>query len=205
MTCFTDTECNGTTVPANSVRECCVGTNEGLSWSGEICTACVGIIYIFFVRLHFCDQMCIYFTVHGFTQAVYDLEERLDTRFELNVKGRTNFPGALTIQGVITAMPGGTASEFFIGCIIYVYFKTIQICRNIGGSDFEALRPISFTNEAEIRLFINNDDKTLEYDDSIILTFNPANPALIPGLEGVGEYVRDTAVVNIIDSDRKCY
>ena len=52
--------------------------------------------------------------VHGFVQAVYTVreEERLDTRFELNVKNMTNFPGLLNIQGTINATAGGTASEY---------------------------------------------------------------------------------------------
>ena len=61
--------------------------------------------------------------------------------------------------------------------------------------------PISFVNEAEVRLFTSNDQITIEYDDRVILTFTPDNPALIPALEAQGEYTRDTANVNIIDSD----
>ena len=54
--------------------------------------------------------------VHGFVQAVYNVmeEEGLNTRFQLNVKGMTNFPGVLNIQGVITSLAGGTASEFIL-------------------------------------------------------------------------------------------
>ena len=63
---------------------------------------------------------------------------------------------------------------------------------------------ISVENVAEIRLFSSNDETTLEYDDRVILTFTPDNPALITGLEAQGEYVRDTATVNIIDNDSKC-
>ena len=44
---------------------------------------------------------------------------------------------------------------------------------------------------------------SLEYDDSVILTFTPDNPLAIDALSNEGEYVRDTAVVNIIDIDRK--
>ena len=40
----------------------------------------------------------------------------LDTRFELNVKGMTNFPGLLFIQGTITSVAGGTASEYSSMC-----------------------------------------------------------------------------------------
>ena len=54
--------------------------------------------------------------VHGFVQAVYNVmeEEILNTRFQLSVKGITNFPGLLNIQGAITSLAGGTASEFIL-------------------------------------------------------------------------------------------
>ena len=53
-------------------------------------------------------------TVHGFAQAVYTVMEGdiLNTRFELDVKGITNFTGLLNIRGTITSLPGGTASEY---------------------------------------------------------------------------------------------
>ena len=74
----------------------------------------------------------------------------------------------------------------------------------LGPSDFESLQPLSVEdNSAKIRLFTINDAITLEYEDSVILRFNPASPLLIPGVEGVGEFIRDTATVNIIDNDRK--
>ena len=59
-------------------------------------------------------------TVHGFLNATYFVveDERLDTTFRLNVKGRTNFPITisgmsfpLTIEGTITAMGGPTTSK----------------------------------------------------------------------------------------------
>ena len=56
---------------------------------------------------------------------------------------------------------------------------------------------------AEIRLFIANDEVTLEYEDKIRLEFDPTSADLITALEGFGEYVRNTAIVNIIDSDCK--
>ena len=64
--------------------------------------------------------------------------------------------------------------------------------------------PISFVNETEIRLFTSNDETTLEYDDSVILTFTPDNPLFIDGLEAQVEYVRDSVIVHIIDNDSKC-
>ena len=65
---------------------------------------------------------------------------------------------------------------------------------------------VSITNtlpSAGIRLFIPNDETTLEYEDKILLNFDPTAANPISLLEGVGEYVRNTAIVNIIDSDRK--
>ena len=51
--------------------------------------------------------------VHGFAQAVYDVDEddRLDTEFRLNVKGMTAFSGLINIRGTITAEAAGTASK----------------------------------------------------------------------------------------------
>ena len=53
------------------------------------------------------------FAVHGFLQATYDVDEdaRLDTMFQLNVKGMTSL-STLTVTGTITAAtdPDGTAS-----------------------------------------------------------------------------------------------
>ena len=57
---------------------------------------------------------------------------------------------------------------------------------------------------AEVHLFIRTDGITLEYNDSALLMFTTDNTALITDLEGEGEYIRDTAIVNIVDSDSKC-
>ena len=40
-----------------------------------------------------------------------DEDERLNTSFQLNVKGTTQFGGALTVTGLITAAADGTASK----------------------------------------------------------------------------------------------
>ena len=77
-----------------------------------------------------------------------------------------------------------------------------------GNSDFEQLQPITFTNinsPVDIRLFTANDEIALEYNDRVLLEFTPSNPAVIAGLEGVGEYIRDCATVNIIDNDCKWF
>ena len=74
---------------------------------------------------------------------------------------------------------------------------------SVGTSDFQRLAPIRVTNSAEFRLFTASDEITLEYDDRVLLRFTPDNPGLIPGLEGMGENIRDTATVHIIDNDCK--
>ena len=55
-----------------------------------------------------------YYTVHGFLQTEYDVDEdeRLDTVFRLNVKGTTSFGSALIVTGTITATADGTASKY---------------------------------------------------------------------------------------------
>ena len=92
-----------------------------------------------------------------------------------------------------------------ISYILYI----VQYSPSVENSDFEELTPISviINNDdpsTDVRLFTVNDETTLEFDDRVLLRFNPASPALIPGLESVNECVRDTATVNIIDNDRKC-
>ena len=69
-------------------------------------------------------------------------------------------------------------------------------------NDFDRLLPIRVSNAAEsIRLFTANDDISLEYDDRVRLEFTPDNPLLVAGLEGMGQYLRTTATVNIVDLD----
>ena len=89
------------------------------------------------------------------------------------------------------------------------YFEMFVNHNNIiGTSDFEHIIPISVFQDStrdstSIRLITHQDIITLEYDDSIILVFTPNHPALIPALEDLGEFIRDTATVNIIDDDSK--
>ena len=60
-------------------------------------------------------------------------------------------------------------------------------------------------SQVEMRLFPLNDFTTLEYDDRVRLTFTASNPALFPGLEAAGEFIRNIAIINIIDDDSKCF
>ena len=64
---------------------------------------------------------------------------------------------------------------------------------------------VTAANNIAIQLFSRNDDITLEYNDTVILRFivNPGFAGLIQQLEAAGEYIRDTAIVNIIDENRK--
>ena len=66
-------------------------------------------------------------------------------------------------------------------------------------------RTVTATNGIAIQLFSRNDDITLEYDDTAILRFivNPGLAGLIQMLRVEGEYIRDTAIVDIIDNDCK--
>ena len=71
------------------------------------------------------------------------------------------------------------------------------------------MTPIAVINNnanpsTDIRLFTVHDEITLEYEDRVLLRFTPAQAALIPVLESVFEYIRNTAIFNIIDNDRKC-
>ena len=70
-------------------------------------------------------------------------------------------------------------------------------------SDYEQIQPISVINHVDIRLIAFDDFLTLEYEDRILLQFTPTNPLLIRFVEVSGEFIRDTATVNITDSDGK--
>ena len=42
--CFTNTDCTGDFVPAANQKECCAGTDEGLSYNGGgTCNLCIGM------------------------------------------------------------------------------------------------------------------------------------------------------------------
>ena len=66
-------------------------------------------------------------------------------------------------------------------------------------------RTVTAANDIDIQLFSRNDAITLEYDDTVVLRFivHPALARLIQQIEAAGEYLRDNAIVDIIDNDRK--
>ena len=84
---------------------------------------------------------------------------------------------------------------------------SLSLC--IGSSDFARLTPINVISNiddpvTEFRLFTTNDKIALENDDRILLRFTPTQDDLIPGLARYFQYIRDTAIINIIDIDCKC-
>ena len=130
---------------------------------------------------------------------MYDVSEdaRLDTEFRRSVKGTSQFGNALLLNGVIRAAADGTASRHTVDVGLEP-----PVCT--GDTDFYRLSPVPVaSNGAEIRVFTANDEVTLEYDDRILLTYTPSAAGLIPGVEAEGEYVRNTAIVGIIDNDSK--
>ena len=79
---------------------------------------------------------------------------------------------------------------------------------SLGRSEFEVLTQASIIIDGEspstdVHLFALHDKLTLEYEDRVLLRFTPAEANTAPGLESNFEYIRDTAIVNIIDDDRK--
>ena len=71
---------------------------------------------ILFVQSTICSFHLVC-TVHGFSNAFYDVEEgeRLDVVFKVNVKGTTGF-SSLLLAGNITSAAGPNTSEFY-----YIY------------------------------------------------------------------------------------
>ena len=136
------------------------------------------------------------YVVSGFESQIYYVEEGepLDTMFVVNLKGETNFRDL--IRGTITATAGGDAGTSHVYSVIYLFPKLIPSFTD--SSDFETLTSILVTetdNSVPVRLFTSNDDVTLEYDDYVIITFTPENPAIIEALEVEGEYIKNTTIV----------
>ena len=91
-----------------------------------------------------------------------------------------------------------------VGTEVMMGFTYFKLSNSVGKTDLYRLSPVSVSIDgAEIRLFTAKDEITLEYDDRILLMYTPSAAGLIPGVEGEGEYIRDTAIVRIIDNDSK--
>ena len=81
-------------------------------------------------------------------------------------------------------------------------------CPYVVSSDFEQIEPISvlvnIDETQEVTFFISNDEVALEYNDTVILIFEPVAD-LVRFLEEHDEYVRETTIVQIIDNDGTVY
>ena len=79
--CYNSTGCTGSLVGAVNQRDCCVGTNDGLSFSdGGICTNCIGIDSVTSCqqKLTLASMSC---SLLSCTVYVVDEDARLDTEF----------------------------------------------------------------------------------------------------------------------------
>ena len=116
--CFTSTDCTGSQVTAVDQQTCCVETSDGLSYNdGSTCNICIGSGSDILNAIIHCSE---FLPVHGFLQREYSVQEddRLDTSFQLNVKGRSQFSSILVISGTITAEAQGTASKKVISFLL---------------------------------------------------------------------------------------
>ena len=130
---------------------------------------------------------------------MYEVSEdaRLDTEFRRSVKGTSQFGDALVLNGSITAAADGTASRKKELLIVLCFVPA-------GSSDFQRLLPVTVARDgAEFQMSAVDDVITLEYNDRIVLMYTPSVAGLIGRVEGAGEYVRNTAIVRIIDNDSK--
>ena len=104
-------------IPTVTAKDCCVGTNDGRSYSYDsncIVQVCIGLS-THDVNTHsiYFEKFLFIYTVYGFVNTTYDVTEggRLDTFFQLNVERETTHPTLNNISGTISAVAGGTASE----------------------------------------------------------------------------------------------
>ena len=57
--CYNDTACSGSLVSAANPRECCAGTDEGLSYNGDgTCKLCIGMSGIAIDYVFDKDYLC---------------------------------------------------------------------------------------------------------------------------------------------------
>ena len=71
-------------------------------------------------------------------------------------------------------------------------------------ADFEAINIQVFSESAQIS-FVAVYDEIMELNESVILQFVHSFSPYISFLESRGEFLRDSAIVDIIDNDCKCF
>ena len=80
----------------------------------------------------------------------------------------------------------------------------IYVTLYVGTTDFVTFSVTTVAdNRATIPLLATNDGITLEYNDSVVMTFSPSIASRIQFPLDAGEFLRNTATVNIIDMDCK--
>ena len=84
----------------------------------------------------------------------------------------------------------------------YLKISILKIT-SVASQDYQHFGPVgtSESGATSVTFVTWDDETTLEYDDSVNFIFTPHNPPLIYGIEDAGEFIRDTATVNIIDTD----
>ena len=133
--------------------------------------------------------------VHGFGNTGYSVQEgeALNILFQLNVKGMTQLGSSLFIPGNVTVEYASSESEKLPNSLICKRFVHHY---SLGPVLFHQVSSSNGISVQLIALYVQSNKR-------ITLRFTPHNPDIVPQLEGVGEYVRDTAVVNIINNEGK--
>ena len=57
------------------------------------------------------------------------------------------------------------------------------------------------SGNTSVRFVPRDDEITLEYGDRVTLTYTPGHPLLLAAIEDAGEFIRQRATINIIDTD----
>ena len=150
--------------------------------------------------------LCCQHTVHGFPNVTFNVTEgaRLQTTFGVNVKGVSRFT-PLVLPGTISVMENSASKGQSYLELSHFYLLEISISHSysIASQDYQHFREVttSETGATSVTFITWDDEISLEYDDSVNLTFTPENQHLLDGIEAAGEFVRHAATVNIIDTD----
>ena len=194
--CYVTADCTGSSVTASTARGCCVATNDGLSFQSDgVCSTCIGEFLVGSLLLGYISLTA----VHGFGNTGYSVQEgeALNILFEPNVKGMTQFssflPSLLSIPGNVTVEYDSSESEKLPNTLICKKFVHHY---SLGPVLFHQISSSNAISVQVIALYVQSNKR-------ITLRFTPDNPAIVPQLEGVGEYVRDAAVVNVTNNEGK--
>ena len=156
----------------------------------------------------------LFSTVHGFTNVSYTVSEgeTLNITFTNDIKGSSNLPPFLL--GTISVLPD-TARMYAYFIVTYlekiayhVWYNnmlrfTCDIMTSTEEADFEAIIQV-FSESAQIS-FVAVYDEIMELNESVIVQFVHSFIPYINFLESRGEFLRDNAIVDIINNDCKYF